>query len=244
MEIDHAVVLVEDLDAAIRQWRDAGFTVTPGGVHADGFTHNALICFADGSYIELLTFLTTSPTGHRWERHRRHPGLIDYALAINDLPAFVRDLARRGLAYSAISEGGRRRPDGVELRWRSSWPPQSSQGLPFLIEDLTPREWRVPAGGHCSHANGAQGIAALDVAVTALDDAALALGALFGLGEAAGRVFRAGQAIIRLGALDEDDPQRAASAPGWRLTGLTIGFDDGSTREYLRVPRRQTHRQD
>ena len=53
--IDHVVILVEDLDAGIRQYRDMGFTVVPGGKHPR-FTHNALVSFADGSYLELIAF--------------------------------------------------------------------------------------------------------------------------------------------------------------------------------------------
>src|SRR5207249_370550 len=39
--------------------RALGFTVVPGGVHAGGLTHNALIPFADGRYLELLALTLT-----------------------------------------------------------------------------------------------------------------------------------------------------------------------------------------
>ena len=32
--IDHVVILVEDLDQAVRQYEQLGFTVVPGGKHA------------------------------------------------------------------------------------------------------------------------------------------------------------------------------------------------------------------
>lgn len=180
MELDHVVILVDDLDVAQQRWRDDGFTVTPGGVHADGLTHNALICFADGIYIELLAFRTPAATTHRWDRFRAFPGLIDYAVLVNDLPMLVQQVSARGLNYTKAAEGGRQRPDGVMIRWRTSWPPQGAEGLPFLIEDLTPRELRVPAGDHRRHPNGARGIAELAVAVNDLDRAAHNLAVLFG----------------------------------------------------------------
>src|SRR2546428_10422661 len=64
-------------------------------------------------------------------------------------------------------EGGRVRPDGVELKWRTAVlkPP-----LPFVIEDLTPRELRVPGGAATEHANGASGIAAVVVGTTNIGD--------------------------------------------------------------------------
>ncbi|PMP81392.1 MAG: VOC family protein, partial [Roseiflexus castenholzii] len=54
--IDHIVILVRDLLAAIDDYTALGFTVTPGGVHADGATHNALVAFVDGGYLELIAF--------------------------------------------------------------------------------------------------------------------------------------------------------------------------------------------
>jgi Glyoxalase-like domain len=48
--LDHLVMLVGYLDRAVRDYEELGFTVTPGGEHADGLTHNALIPFRDGSY--------------------------------------------------------------------------------------------------------------------------------------------------------------------------------------------------
>jgi catechol 2,3-dioxygenase-like lactoylglutathione lyase family enzyme len=55
--LDHLVILVRDLDQAVREYEVLGFTVTPGGEHADGLTRNALIPFRDGSYLELVAFL-------------------------------------------------------------------------------------------------------------------------------------------------------------------------------------------
>src|SRR5439155_691104 len=55
-QLDHVAMVVRDLDSATDDYRRRGFTVTPGGEHADGLTHNALIPFADGSYLELVAF--------------------------------------------------------------------------------------------------------------------------------------------------------------------------------------------
>lgn len=71
-QIDHLVVLVPDLEAAIQEYRRAGFTVVPGGTHPTG-THNALIGFGDGAYLELLAFYEDNPA-HRWHRFRAAGG--------------------------------------------------------------------------------------------------------------------------------------------------------------------------
>lgn len=232
MELDHVVILVEDLDAAQRQWRDAGFDVTPGGVHTDGLTHNALICFADGSYIELLAFRTAAATAHRWDRFRAFPGPIDYAIAVNDLPTFVQQINGHGLDYTEAIEGGRQRPDGVAIRWRTSWPPQGAEGLPFLIEDLTPRELRVPAGEYRSHPNGAQRIAELTVAVNNLERATHDLATLFSsTGTSANEActFTLDGAVLRIHRMPEDT---ALVRRGPSPASLTLALANGDVWRY------------
>src|SRR3989338_6231807 len=62
--IDHIVIVVQNLDEAARNYEKLGFTVVPGGRHPVG-SHNVLISFADGSYIEIISFYQPSPD-HRW----------------------------------------------------------------------------------------------------------------------------------------------------------------------------------
>src|SRR2546423_13810956 len=167
-QLDHVVVVVRDLVAAMDDYRRRGFTVTPGGEHADGLTHNALIPFADGSYLELVAFHDLSRgLPHRWWKAAADGGgLADFALLSDDLAA---DAAALGdLVAHQPAQGGRTRPDGTELKWRTAVlvPP-----LPFLIEDLTPRDLRIPSGAETQHANGAIGIAALTLGAQDLAEA-------------------------------------------------------------------------
>jgi hypothetical protein len=159
-QLDHVVYVVRDLEAAIADHRRRGFTVTIGGEHADGLTHNALIPFADGSYLELVAFrdLGRSLTHRWWDIAADGGGIADFALLSDDLAS---DTAALGpLVRGQPLPGGRVRPDGVELKWRTAIlrPP-----LPFLIEDLTPRGLRVPGDAAADHANGASGIAGVVV---------------------------------------------------------------------------------
>jgi len=232
MELDHVVILVNDLDAAARQWSNDGFTVTPGGAHADGLTHNALICFADGSYIELLAFRTAAPTAHRWERLRRFPGPIDYAVAVSDLSTFAQRVIERGLRYSPVTEGGRQRPDGITIRWRSSWPPPDAEGLPFLIEDLTPRELRVPAGDNRRHANGARGIAELTLIVNDLDRAARDLTILLGAASDESAAFALGEALLRVRRPASDGEETLITRRGPGPASLAVALTSGQTQRF------------
>lgn len=76
-----------DLTRASADYQRAGFTVTPGGEHTSGGTHNALLAFADGTYFELIAFKEPDrPQAHRWwSRHARVEGLIDFALGAEHL---------------------------------------------------------------------------------------------------------------------------------------------------------------
>lgn len=165
LSLDHHVILVSDLATAIADYTALGFSVMPGGTHADGATHNALVVFADGSYLELIAFLRHAP-GHRWGGHaaRGHSGFIDFALLpLPDVGTVVAGAVARGLAYQGPADGGRVRPDGERLAWQIGSPPTAE--LPFLCGDVTPRALRVPEGDLRRHANGVTGVAALTVAV-------------------------------------------------------------------------------
>ena len=180
MGLDHVVIIVDDLAKGIEQYTAQGFTVTPGGQHTHGNTHNALITLDNGVYLELLAFKVAHATIHRWERYRAFTGVIDYCLGYPSLSAAVRAINARGLPYTAGVETGRLRPDGVELRWRSSQLADQERGLPFLIEDVTPRSLRVPRGPAARHANGATGVAQLEVLVGDLARAHTDFSALLG----------------------------------------------------------------
>ncbi len=183
--IDHVVVVVRDLDRAIADAGRAGFTARPGGEHAGGATHNALIAFADGSYVELIAFREPDkPQAHKWwPRLAKGEGLVDFALLSSDLAAEAQQINDRGLSVPAPSPNGRLRPDGERLEWRAVQTQQSvgESGLPFIIEDVTPRALRVATdAASTTHPNGATGIAGVSVVVEDLAVASPNFAALLG----------------------------------------------------------------
>jgi Glyoxalase-like domain len=160
--LDHVVIMVADLGAAIRDYGELGFTVVPGGSHPTG-THNALIAFADGAYIELIAFERDNPQHRWWSAARKGGGLIDFCMRTDDLAADREAFRKVGVGME-IAPGERIRPDGYRLRWTLAQPlPPHAFVAPFLIEDETPRQERVPA--EHGHRNGATGIAGLAIAV-------------------------------------------------------------------------------
>ncbi|MBI2469540.1 MAG: VOC family protein [Candidatus Rokubacteria bacterium] len=157
--IDHLVIAVGDLETAIARYTELGFTVVLGGRHPVA-THNALIALADGAYLELLAFYEETP-GHRWWGLL---GLIDFCLRTDDLAGDTEAFRRAGVDMDGPRPFSRVRPDGYTLRWLLSVPRGSHRGVaPFLIQDETPREERVPR--EPQHPNRVVGIIELTVAV-------------------------------------------------------------------------------
>ena len=166
LSLDHLVILVVDLDGAVRDYNASGFAVAPGGEHADGLTRNALVSFRDGTYLELIAFIDPDdPRDNLWNWRSfldSGGGLIDHCLASDDfLSADVRRLRETGLVVDGPSEGGRTLPDGTRIRWSSASIRQRGRALPFLIQDTTPRGFRVPTAA--AHPNGASGITELQI---------------------------------------------------------------------------------
>ena len=163
LAIDHIVIAVRDLEAALRSYEQLGFTVVPGGRHPVG-THNVLISFADGSYIEIIAFYRDNPD-HRWWRPLQiGEGLVDFCMQTDNLAGDTAKLRGAGVAIDDPVPWSRARPDGYQLKWVLSLAREGHRGVaPFLIQDETPRPERVPQ--RYDHKNSATGIGTVTVAV-------------------------------------------------------------------------------
>src|SRR5687767_349983 len=164
--LDHLVILVYDLERAQADYTSLGFTVVEGGRHADGLTHNALVAFEDGTYLELIAFLEEPPDEHPFYRAHGEEGLVTFALLPREMERDVKEARKRGLELQGPRGGGRQRPDGVRVEWQTARP--GTPDLPFLCADLTRRDLRVPFGPARLHSNGIAGVAAVTVVVSDL----------------------------------------------------------------------------
>jgi catechol 2,3-dioxygenase-like lactoylglutathione lyase family enzyme len=161
--IDHLVIAVPDLDAAIKTYRDLGFTVVAGGRHTGVGTDNALIAFRDASYLELVGFYEPRPDHRWWAPLQTGGGLVDFCLQTDDLAGDAEVLRRAGVDMGELEPRHRRRPDGVEVRWVCALARGAHRGVaPFLLAEESGREERVPR--QQSHANGVTGIGRVTVA--------------------------------------------------------------------------------
>ncbi|HEX4989825.1 MAG TPA: VOC family protein [Candidatus Binatia bacterium] len=161
--IDHLVIVVKDLDQAAKDYEQLGFTVVPGGKHPVG-SHNALISFVDGSYIEIIAFYREAPDHRWWDPLQKGERLVDFCMQTNDLQGDTLKLRAAGVAINDPVPWSRTRPDGYELKWLLSLAQGSHRGVaPFLIQDVTPREERIPQT--FNHKNDATGIETVTVTV-------------------------------------------------------------------------------
>lgn len=186
--LDHIIFLLPYTSLlSLPDYFTDNFTITPGGRHAHNETENKLICFADGSYIELIAFINDDPKlkeGHWWGKKK--PGVIDFAFTHSDGDAAVHfsELEERlekldtrlRIIYQKPVKGGRKRPDGVDVKWEVTFPvvrdeDSGEEGyqrgeLPFWCHDVTPREVRVPFSKESTtHPCGSTGVSELHIFV-------------------------------------------------------------------------------
>jgi hypothetical protein len=171
--VDHVAIVVPDLEAAVREYRRAGFIVEPGGRHPDLGTENALIRFGH-EYLELLgvhdpaTAAARGPFGLAiLDAFAAAPwgGLLGYVLASHDIEADARRLLTAGIPFEGPVAMERVRPDGTRVGWRLLL----IHGVPWrrpwpMVIEWDPSEPDASAARPSpAHPNGTRGIAGLEV---------------------------------------------------------------------------------
>ncbi|MEM6800211.1 MAG: VOC family protein [Bacteroidota bacterium] len=181
LPIHHIVLGVADLDASIKDFENLGFVVTPGGIHKGGISHNALIHFSDGSFLELFAFRKNLKVNFirladrlgllkKWKQKEEHAhmprfmkgfhgeeGIMDYAVLVKDIEKYKAQIGVEEIGPSRLFS--RKRPDGIVLSWKLAFP--KDLHLPFLMSPYVP-ELEIDSLLY-SHPNGAKGISQIDI---------------------------------------------------------------------------------
>ena len=162
------------------------FSIHPLTRYIGNSSRNKLIVFADGTYLELFSWIDTPREFHAWAN--KIPGFIDFALTSmppttakslhNHVASRLRDAKgddELDLSYTLPEAGGRSKPDGLQVKWETSRPASSKSvhrtDFPFFCHDITPRTIRVPFEDSVvtKHPCGATGVSAVEVLVPKLD---------------------------------------------------------------------------
>ena len=147
LEIDHVSICGSSLDALREAFSSVGLASDVGGPHGNGVTQMAIVGFDDASYIELIAPIKPGVTeGSPWSKYMSgDAATCAWAVGTNVLLQEVDRLKKAGVAVTTPERGNRKRPDGMSVEWMTSnagsGPPGST--MPFIIEDQTPRDWRV-----------------------------------------------------------------------------------------------------
>lgn len=171
--MDHVLFAGSTLETMEEVFADFGLETEYGGEHDNGVTHNSLVGFDDGTYLELIT--TVSPDVEddvRGEFITGDAGPCGWAVEPEDIE-FVADRAeRRGFATQSPFAMNRETPKGDLAAWKIASFGEGVPGtkIPFLITDTEPREHRITPSESVagSELTGVGGVA---LAVNELDTA-------------------------------------------------------------------------
>ncbi len=187
---DHAIFLVSDpsrLDSVCAAFETAGFLITDRDDmdRESGKTRQRLICFTDGSYIEILTIKDPALR----QQHRYAPllekgdGWVDYSLVTDDLASAEAACAKAGLPINGPHQHARKlasgSPWGVSLFFAGIG--TGHPAMPMVLQDTMGRDLRIP-GERTDHPNGATGILGTTLVVRDPKEGAARLSALLGPG--------------------------------------------------------------
>jgi len=161
--IDHAVVMVRDLDQAAETWKRLGFTVSPRGTHSAKMGSGNYTIMLDPDYIELLGVL--AETDHNAPARaflaNRGEGIERIAFTAVDAAAGAAEIGARGFEPLGPTDFERpvTMPDGSlsAARFRIfQWPISEAPGgvRIFACQHKTRETVWIPE--LTKHANGAQ----------------------------------------------------------------------------------------
>ena len=168
--VDHAVVAGSDLDDLAAAFEGAGLATEYGGEHSNGVTHNRVLGFADGSYLELISTVEAGAESAWWnDAIHGDAGPCAWALPVTDIEAETDRIESLGVPVEGPDYYTRERPDGVTIEWDLTEVGESlGATLPFLVADRTPREYRTTESESVA-GTGITGIEEVVVCVPGID---------------------------------------------------------------------------
>jgi catechol 2,3-dioxygenase-like lactoylglutathione lyase family enzyme len=162
--IDHAVILVRDLDRARDTYARMGFTLTPRGFHSLGSQNHCIMFGQD--YLELMALPAAPPAAFQYfaEFLVKREGVGALALATGDAAAAHAEMTQAGIAAEAPLALSRPVENLGEARFTLvQLPPDETPGFRTFVCQHHTRDivWRPE---YQRHANAVAGIKSLSIA--------------------------------------------------------------------------------
>jgi hypothetical protein len=140
-KIDHLVYATPNLVAAVEHLdQQIGIRATAGGQHPGRGTRNFLLSLGPTVYLEIIgpdPEQPAPPTPRTFGiDNLAEARLVTWAVHDPDLTEVARNAASHGIGLGPVTDGSRRRPDGVLLKWRYTSPQALvADGIvPFFID--------------------------------------------------------------------------------------------------------------
>jgi catechol 2,3-dioxygenase-like lactoylglutathione lyase family enzyme len=164
--LDHAVILVRDLDRAHETYERLGFTLTPRGRHSLGSQNHCIMFGRD--YLELMALPPEPPAAFQYfaDFLARGEGVGALALATDDAAGVHAELVQAGIEAEAPLALSRPVADLGEARFTLvQLPPGETPGFRTFFCQHHTREivWRPE---YQRHANGAENISSVTIATS------------------------------------------------------------------------------
>lgn len=183
--IDHVTIAASRLEMLERAFTEVGLAPDYGGAHSNGFTHMDVLGFDDGSYIELISTVSPGLPSPMWDAFIvGDGGPCAWAMETGDIAGEAARMSALGVPVQGPLPLNRARPDGALVEWELVFLGEGSPGatLPFLIQDKTPRDWRIqPSPGVAG--SGLRGVAGVVLAVPDQESATHLFRRVFGWDE-------------------------------------------------------------
>ena len=183
LKIDHITLAGRRLADLVDSFTAIGLAPDYGGPHSNGISHMSLLCFDDGSYIELISTLREGEKSPSWGTYiDANGGPCAWAIRSDDINSDVEYFLSKQLPATKPKYISRKRPDGTLVEWYLAFVGENDPGTfhPFLIEDQTPRSYRATPSVSVSGSE-ITGVAVAVIAVKNLDFAVSAFTSTYNL---------------------------------------------------------------
>lgn len=147
LTVDHGVICESELGSIQKAFADVGLQSDYGGRHLESPTQMAILGFEDYSYLGLDTPVT-SPAPPVVEFRKFMDGNAGPCAWVVNVPDIGRELervSRFGIKVEDPNYLSRKKPDGTLSKWKKAKLGEETSGatLPLLLQDITPRSYRV-----------------------------------------------------------------------------------------------------